>query len=259
MKLNEFEKKYNLIYEVTTGSRLYGTFYNKGDNPLNLEYESDYDYRGIFIAPMETKVGLYDKVEVIKVDECDIEYFEIKKFFELALENNPNIMDILFAPKDFHKSITDKGLEIWNNRHLFLSKKLKFTFSGYALSQLKRIRGHNKWITKYPKYNEVLEILTDLFDSGEIDFEYIKAYFGGDVAKYVTKEDEKINTKCDHSKEYYNNRLDKYNDTVKDYSLPDIKDYITVESIDKKMRTTYKDWNFKLITINDSRKLIIKK
>ena len=37
-------------------------------------------------------------------------------------------------------------------RHLFLSKKCKFTFSGYAISQLKRIKNHYHWLnTEEPK------------------------------------------------------------------------------------------------------------
>jgi predicted nucleotidyltransferase len=36
-------------------------------------------------------------------------------------------------------------------RELFLSRKVKHTFSGYAASQLKRIKGHYRWLKEPPK------------------------------------------------------------------------------------------------------------
>ena len=37
------------------------------------------------------------------------------------------------------------------NKHLFLSKKAKFTFSGYANAQMKRINTHYRWLKNPPK------------------------------------------------------------------------------------------------------------
>jgi hypothetical protein len=37
-------------------------------------------------------------------------------------------------------------LRVKAQRDLFLTRKAKFTFSGYAMAQLKKIRGHNRWL-----------------------------------------------------------------------------------------------------------------
>lgn len=41
--------------------------------------------------------------------------------------------------------------KIWVNRRLFLSTKARHTFSGYAMSQLKRIMTHRRWLLNPPK------------------------------------------------------------------------------------------------------------
>ena len=83
----------------------------------------------------------------------DMVIYSLQKFFKLASECNPNIIEILNTdPEDwiletpiFHK--------LWESRDLFLSKKAKFTFSGYALSQLKRIKSHKKWLLDPPTHH----------------------------------------------------------------------------------------------------------
>ena len=87
------------ILEVRTGSHLYGT-----NTP-----ESDEDFVGIFIAPKKFYLGL-DKVDecdmsVISKDESgkndkfaiDRKFYEFRKFVRLAMECNPNILEIIFV------------------------------------------------------------------------------------------------------------------------------------------------------------------
>ena len=42
-------------------------------------------------------------------------------------------------------------MEIVSNREAFLSKKARYTFSGYAYSQLNRIKRHRQWLLNPPK------------------------------------------------------------------------------------------------------------
>jgi hypothetical protein len=116
----------------------------------------------------------------------DIALYEIKKFISLALENNPNIMDLLFADDDAVLYKNKKGKKLLKNRDIFISKKTKYTFSGYAISQLQRIKGHNKWITKYPKTDVVINTLKEAFDAGDIDYNFITDHFGGKVSAFAT-------------------------------------------------------------------------
>lgn len=131
----------NLILVALTGSKAYG---------LNIE-GSDTDYRGIFIAPQQYQLGLTTIEQkdsgwmleegtgyfpyLTNKDTC---CFELKKYLRLALNCNPNILEILYCKK--YKYINAWGQELINNKHLFLSKKAKTSYSGYAKSELRKMQ-----------------------------------------------------------------------------------------------------------------------
>jgi len=173
--MNIKEAEQLCVLETLVGSRLYGT---------NTE-KSDYDYRGVFVAPIDTKVGLIGAVEQVEDPNGDRTLFEIKKFFKLSADANPNILDILFAPEDEYITKTKVGQAILNNKRMFLSSKIRFTFSGYAYSQLTRLKNHMRWVERYPDAGVVLEILKYAFENKRIDFNWLKDHFGGNVAREV--------------------------------------------------------------------------
>ena len=219
------QQKCLLILFTLAGSRFYGTHFDgpgsvdengeSREHPFDPNYISDNDYRGVFCAHPDTKIGLTGKIEEINVvkspdgkvsddqknlidalkkqtgleipyDE-DITLYEVKKFVTMALEANPNLMDLLFADDDAVFYANDRGRKLLDEgKQIFISKKTKFTFSGYAMSQLKRVKGHNKWIVKYPKTGIVIRELKKAFNNGDIDYNWITDYFGGDVAKFAT-------------------------------------------------------------------------
>jgi len=80
----------------------------------------------------------------------DVVVYDIRKFFKLAADCNPNIIEVLWADPSDHLICTPAGRRILEARSLFLSKKAKFTFSGYAISQLKRINVHYRWLKSPP-------------------------------------------------------------------------------------------------------------
>ena len=124
----------NLIYKCIHGSTAYGL------NTL----ESDIDKKGIFIPDLEYYFGMkhIDQQEY----GADEVIYALKKFITLARDCNPNIIEVLFCEEEDILFINDYGRILRNNRDLFISRKAKFTFSGYAMSQMKRIKGHRKWI-----------------------------------------------------------------------------------------------------------------
>lgn len=65
----------------------------------------------------------------------DRKLYEFRKFIKLALENNPNIIEILFVNKENIVFINNIGKELLDLRHRFLFKGLKQKFLGYAFSQ----------------------------------------------------------------------------------------------------------------------------
>lgn len=218
MKFTYQGTEYQLILFTLAGSRFYGTHFDgKGsdrEHPLKPDYVSDNDYRGVFVANKKTKLGLMGHIEQIEVkkgkdgsvpkeqqelikelneklglnmpmDE-DIALYEIKKFISMAIENNPNIMDLLFADKESVIYSNKKGKLLLKNKDIFLSKKTKYTFSGYAMAQIHKAKSHFKMLTKYPKVNVVINQLKEALNDKVIDYNWITDHFGGDLSAYVT-------------------------------------------------------------------------
>jgi uncharacterized protein len=69
----------------------------------------------------------------------DLTIFGIVKFFALAMENNPNIIDSLFTPTTCVLHCTKVGNHVRENRKLFLHKGAWPKFKGYAYSQLHKL------------------------------------------------------------------------------------------------------------------------
>jgi len=69
----------------------------------------------------------------------DLTIFGIVKFFALALENNPNVLDSLFTTTECVLHSTRIGNLVRDNRRRFLHKGAWAKFKGYAYSQLHRI------------------------------------------------------------------------------------------------------------------------
>lgn len=135
MKELELAQKY-CIFQCVAGSRSYGT-----DSA-----HSDLDTRGVFIAPPEYTLGCMKTVEQVEVPGEDTVIYELAKFVKLAAETNPNLIELLFTNEENILFIDPTFEKLREHRDLFLSKKAGFTFSGYAMAQMKRIRGHNKWL-----------------------------------------------------------------------------------------------------------------
>ena len=118
------------------------------------EYPRDADVGG------ETIVGRLERMVGRKIpadEQLDSSIYGLRKFFKLAADCNPNIIEFLYADPSCHVLTTSYSDTLVQNRHLFLSTKAKFTFSGYAHSQLKRIRTHRKWLLDPPTHKPTRE------------------------------------------------------------------------------------------------------
>ena len=131
----------HIILKVKHGSHSYGL-----STP-----ESDLDIKGIFVAPHEYYHGFLHHIEQVeeKIPNDSVVY-ELRKFFRLATDCNPNIIEVLFTDETDILTCTSVGRALLQHNHLFLSQKAKHTFAGYAHSQLQRIRGHWKWLKSPP-------------------------------------------------------------------------------------------------------------
>lgn len=123
----------HLLLKCISGSQAYG---------LALPH-SDTDIKGVFIQPKKEYYGL-TYVDQINNETNDVMYYEIKKFVELLLKNNPNILELLSTPEDcvLHRHPVMNLLK----PEMFLSKLCNQTFGQYAYAQIKKARGLNKKI-----------------------------------------------------------------------------------------------------------------
>jgi len=70
----------------------------------------------------------------------DLTIYNIIKYFQLCMDNNPNIIDSLYVPINCILHSTTIGNILRDNRQLFLHKGSYHKFRGYAYSQLHKIR-----------------------------------------------------------------------------------------------------------------------
>jgi len=129
---------------VRHGSHAYGT---------NIA-TSDEDFKGIAIPPKPYFLGnmqVFKQAE-LKAPDPDAVIYDIRKFFDLAAQCNPNIIEVLHTSPEDHFLVDPIGQIILDHKNDFLSKKIKHTFMGYSVSQLKRIKGHRKWLLNPPDH-----------------------------------------------------------------------------------------------------------
>lgn len=127
----------NMLVKHYAGSHAYGT-----SLPT-----SDVDFRGIFCAdPVNVRTPFYVIKEVDDTSEEDTKFYEMAQFMKLVLDCNPNVVETLWIDQQDIVHTTPAYQLLRENAGKLLSSKIAFTTSGYALSQLKRIKGHNKWI-----------------------------------------------------------------------------------------------------------------
>ena len=72
--------------------------------------------------------------------EYDFTIYSIVKYFQLCMENNPNMIDSLFTPRNCVIHSTAVSELVRENRRMFLHKGAWHKFKGYAYAQMAKIR-----------------------------------------------------------------------------------------------------------------------
>jgi predicted nucleotidyltransferase len=134
---------FSLIYQVASGSQAYGL----------ATASSDLDIRGVCIPPPRYLVGLtpFEQWEA-QSEEGETVVFALSKFVRLALACNPNIIEMLYTPQDSVMLITEAGRQLVAARDLFLTRQAGRTFGEYAISQLRRLERHHRWLVDPPDH-----------------------------------------------------------------------------------------------------------
>jgi uncharacterized protein len=76
--------------------------------------------------------------------EYDLNIYNIVDFFQLVMENNPNMIDSLFTPQWCVLHSTRVGQMVREQRKMFLHLGSWHTFKGYAYAQLKKCGSKNR-------------------------------------------------------------------------------------------------------------------
>lgn len=211
MQLDQFPEHYRIEYLTIVGSHAYGV----------ATEDSDIDVYG-FLTPELEFVFPHTRREIPGFgrqhqrfeqhqgkDPCDYTIYSIVKFFQLCMENNPNMVDALFTPDHCVIHLSNVGRMVREKKELFLHKGSYHKFRGYAHAQMAKLErkvGHENprraasmeqhgYDTKYAYHlvrllyetREILNNHTLVLDkypgdlmrirNGEYTLEYIKDWF----------------------------------------------------------------------------------
>lgn len=84
----------------------------------------------------------------------DVTIYGITRYFQLVLENNPNMIDSLFVPVNCVLHSSEAANMLREKRHMFLHKGSWHKFKGYAFSQLNKCKTRES----EPELSNLLEI-----------------------------------------------------------------------------------------------------
>jgi len=126
----------HLIFETIVGSHAYGT----------QDETSDIDKAGVLIPDKSYFYGTQKFEQFQGFPNEDKTIYDIRKAISLIADNNPSMMCLLWSPERCYLTLTPYWSKIIDNRNLFLSKKSAYTFTGYSVSMLHKIKTHRQFI-----------------------------------------------------------------------------------------------------------------
>lgn len=139
--MNKNEITENLVFLFVRGSQAYGT-----NTP-----ESDEDIGGVCLPSKRVLYGLErfeqdDQWSDADGNKVDKSIYNLTKAVDLLKENNPNMLDFLYAPERCIRTITPDWQRLLDIRDEFICSKAKWSYQGYAVAQLNRIKTHRSYL-----------------------------------------------------------------------------------------------------------------
>lgn len=144
MHLNQLPRK--MLYTIKSGSHLYG---------LNTP-ESDIDYLSIFLPRSEDLLSL-QKCEYVDNstknssenrrntnEDIDDHQYSLQRYLHLVLSGNPNLTEVLFAPKNVVIVEDERFTFLKNNYDKLISSNVYNSFVGFSYSQRKKLEYKSK-------------------------------------------------------------------------------------------------------------------
>lgn len=169
----------NTMYLTIMGSHAYGAADTNG------EKKSDWDIYGFCIPKKEIvfphlagviqgfgeqgeRFDQWVQHHIIDPSACkgqgreyDFTVYNIVRYFDLLMDNNPNVIDSIFTPQDCVIHCTQVGLLLREKRKMFLHKGAFHRFKGYAYSQLHKMgnrASNNDLVQKIRNLEDLLAI-----------------------------------------------------------------------------------------------------
>jgi hypothetical protein len=123
------------------GSVAHGT-YVPNDDPTSID---DKDAMAFCVPPLDHYFGLRQfgsrgTQEVVR-DPWDIVIYEARKAISLLEKGNPNVLSMLWLPDNLYIDVKPAGRLLIDNRDAFVARHVYRSFTGYAVSQLRKMEG----------------------------------------------------------------------------------------------------------------------
>ena len=135
-----------VILEGYRGSQAHGTHC-----PQHPDSIDDVDIMSIVVPPIEDYyLGLKgfghrgNGTREIKEGKYDVVMYELHKYVNLLIKNNPNVIMLLWLEETYYTKRSKAGNFLINNRDVFSSRAAYYSFCGYAESQLQKMTNWNK-------------------------------------------------------------------------------------------------------------------
>ena len=131
----------NCIFLARVGSTMYGTNLANSDDDMVGVFIEDIDYvvGRKAVETVEFKTNASSSGKRNQAGDKDYNFHSLDKWIGLALNNNPNILELFFTPKNCILHETEEWVKLRENKELFISLKSFHSFSGYAHAQMHRL------------------------------------------------------------------------------------------------------------------------
>ena len=139
--------------------------------------KSDIDIRGVYLAPLKQVLSLEPGADTIEAtwDDVDIQFYEVKKAFNMLNRNNGNLVELILSPTVFYDT---KDVDWQNIARSYVVKSLYRYYKGYYHSQRERASRNRGGKALLYTYREVMQGIW-LLRKGEIvhNFHELKRKF----------------------------------------------------------------------------------
>lgn len=136
---------YQLVYACIVGSHAYGT----------ATPDSDIDVRGVVTrSPKDILIG--KDAESFTDPDNDVTLYTFDKFVKMLASGNPNIVDMVGVKPEFILCQTDVSHMVFDNIHLFMSKRIGTAYRGFAQSSLHRILKLQRYMVDDKKVHKAM-------------------------------------------------------------------------------------------------------